>query len=83
MLRTCLCSLTGAGLGFLAAFILVGIMSGPEPAKDMGWIVLFLGALLSVGGAIAGAVTGGAADLLEYFKRRDRLAARGKLDSEA
>src|SRR6184192_1697531 len=82
MLRTCLCSLAGAGVGFFVAFVLVGIASGGgrTSASDTTFVSIFLGALLAVGGAIAGAVIGGAADLLHYLRRRDQAqsAAQGQ-----
>jgi len=71
MLRTSLCSLVGAGLGFGLGFILVMLIPGRPSASDTGAVVVFLGGLLAVGGAIAGAVIGGAAELVQYLRRRD------------
>ena len=85
MVRTCLCSLVGAGVGFALAFVLVMIIFGDQPARDTAAVTVFLGALLAVGGAIAGALIGGAADLLQYFRKRDEAAreARGQGESES
>ena len=49
MLRTCLCSLAGAGVGFFVAFVLVGIASGGgrTSASDTTFVSIFLGALLA------------------------------------
>ena len=70
--RTLLCSLAGAGTGFLVGFVAVLIAAGNQQGRDTAAIVLFVGCFLAGTGAIAGAVIGGVADLLEFFKKRDR-----------
>jgi hypothetical protein len=74
MLRTLLCSLAGAAAGFLLSTVVISIAaSGSRPdATDTTAIISLMGLLLAGMGAIAGAIVGGAADLREYFKRRDR-----------
>jgi hypothetical protein len=52
-----LSSFLGAGLGFLAAFPLVGSMTG-SASHDAPGIILFVGTLLAGPGAIAGAIIG-------------------------
>ncbi len=70
--RTLLCSLAGAGAGFLVGFATVSITAGAQPASDTGFIMLFVGCFLAGAGAIAGAIIGGVADLQEFFKRKDQ-----------
>ena len=70
--RTLLCSLAGAGVGFLVGFAAVHIAVGAEPARDTGAITLFVGVFLAGTGAIAGAIIGGVADLQEFFRRKDQ-----------
>jgi hypothetical protein len=70
--RTLLCSLAGAGAGFLVGFAVVNMAAGARPASDTGPAALFVGVFLAGFGAIAGAIIGGVADLREYFKRKDQ-----------
>lgn len=70
--RTCLCSLAGAGIGFLAGFAIVRMMAGAQPASDTTAIAMFMGIFLAGTGAIAGAIVGGVADLRGFFRRKDQ-----------
>ncbi len=70
--RTLLCSLAGAGAGFLVGFAAVLMAFGAQPARDTGAIALFVGIFLAGTGAIAGAIIGGVADLREFFRRKDQ-----------
>ena len=70
--RTLLCSLAGAGVGFLVGFVAVCVAVGTQPARDAGAIILFVGVFLAGAGAIAGAIIGGVADLREFFRRKDQ-----------
>jgi hypothetical protein len=70
--RTLLCSLAGAGAGFLVGFAGVWMASGGQPASDTGALILFVGSFLAGTGAIAGAIIGGVADLLAFFRRKDQ-----------
>ena len=74
--RTLLCSLAGAGAGFLVGFVVVlavvRMTAGAQPASDTGPAIMFVGVFLAGTGAIAGAIIGGVADLLEFFRRKDR-----------
>ena len=79
--RTLLCSLAGAGVGFLVGFAAVYMASGAQPARDTGPIALFVGIFLAGTGAIAGAIIGGVGDLREFFKRKDQ-APREAQDRE-
>jgi len=68
-----LCSLAGAGAGFLVGFAAIQWMAaGAHPASDAGPISLFVGVFLAGAGAIAGAIIGGVADLREFFTRKDQ-----------
>lgn len=73
MVRTVLCSFAGAAIGYLMGYAGVLIVAGSEPHSDTAAITLFFGGFLAGCGAIAGAVTGGVADLLQYLKRRDEV----------
>ena len=70
--RTLLCSLAGAGAGFLVGFVGVRLAAGTQPASDTGPVILFVGVFLAGTGAIAGAIIGGVADLREFFTRNDQ-----------
>ncbi len=72
MIRTLLCSLAGAGAGFLVGLLAVRLTAGPQPAGDTGPVILFVGVFLAGAGAIAGAIIGGVADLREFFGKKDR-----------
>jgi hypothetical protein len=72
--RTLLCSLAGAGAGFLLGYAGVCIAAGAEPKSDTGAIILFVGSFLAGAGAIAGAIIGGVADLREFFTRKDHVS---------
>jgi hypothetical protein len=69
--RTLLCSLAGAGAGFLVGFVAVCIAAGGQSGRDTSAILLFVGVFLAGSGAIAGAIIGGVADLREFFTRKD------------
>ena len=68
--RTLVSSLAGAGVGFLVGIAGVYMVSGSQPARDTGAVILFVGAFLAGAGAIAGAIIGGVADLREFFTRK-------------
>jgi hypothetical protein len=70
--RTLLCSLAGAGVGFLVGFAAIRMAAGEQPASDTGPAILFVGVFLAGTGAIAGAIIGGVADLREFFRRKDQ-----------
>jgi len=70
--RTLLCSLAGAGAGFLVGFAVVRMTAGAQPASDTGPAIMFVGVFLAGTGAIAGAIIGGVADLLAFFRRKDQ-----------
>jgi len=74
MVRALSCSLAGAGTGFVAGFVIFfSVMSSLEDIhSDTIPICLLVGIFLAGTGAIAGAVTGGVADLLAYFSRTNR-----------
>jgi len=70
--RTWLCSFAGAGVGFLVGFAGVWMLTSAQPPGDRSGIAFFVGVFLAGCGAIAGAVGGGAADLLKFFKSREQ-----------
>jgi hypothetical protein len=72
MVRTLLCSLAGAVSGFVAGLAVVVVTAGPQPHSDTGPFAMLVGVFLAGAGAIAGAVIGGVADLIEFSKRKDR-----------
>ena len=72
MSRTLLCSLAGAGVGFLVGFAGVSMTLGPQSASDAAAVILFFGSFLAGTGAIAGAIIGGVADLREIVRRKDQ-----------
>jgi hypothetical protein len=84
--RTLLCSLVGAGAGFLAGMAGVWMMSGDSPTSDRGAIAFLVGIFLAGCGAIAGAIIGGVADLQKFFERREQAGpqphGRREPDSE-
>ena len=71
--RTLLCSLAGAGAGFLVGFAVVRMVAGAQPESDIVPVSLFVGVFLAGTGAIAGAVIGSVADLREFFRRKDQV----------
>jgi len=79
MSRSLICSLGGAAVGFMIACVGVSIASGGETARDTAAITLLVGSLLAAGGAVAGAVIGGVADLRESVKRKRDASARDDL----
>jgi hypothetical protein len=79
MSRTLLCSLAGAGVGFLLGAVAIAIASGGQAGSDTAGITLFVGSFLAGMGAIAGAVIGGVADLREFFTKRDQDSDRKDL----
>jgi hypothetical protein len=70
MRRTLLCCFAGAGTGFFFAFVLA-VTTSALSTPDGGAILLLVGAFLAGIGAIAGAIVGVVADLLEFFKKRE------------
>ena len=51
--RTLLCSLAGAGVGFVVGYAGACITAGAQPTSDTGPIILFVGSFLAGTGAIA------------------------------
>jgi hypothetical protein len=70
--RTLLCSLAGAGAGFLVGFVVIPVAAGAQPGSDTGPVVMCLAIFLAGTGAIAGAIIGGVAELREFSKRKDQ-----------
>jgi hypothetical protein len=83
--RTLLSSSIGAAIGFLVGAVLIMIAaSGPQPASDVVPAVIFFGGFLAGAGAIAGAIIGGVADLLEFYKRSEHTRqSQEKHESES
>jgi hypothetical protein len=71
MIRTLLCSLAGAAAGFFVGFVGVCLAAGKPPAGDIGFAILIVSVFLAGAGAIAGAISGGVADLREFFAKKD------------
>jgi hypothetical protein len=69
--RTLLCSLAGAGAGFVVGFAAILMVAGTQNARDEGAAVI-VGIFLAGAGAIAGAIIGGVADLREFFTKKDQ-----------
>jgi len=80
--RTSLCSFAGAGIGFLAACLLVQMMTGGAPSRDTAAITLFVGTFLAGTGAIAGAIAGGMAELRARADRASEAQPRREVGSE-
>jgi hypothetical protein len=80
MVRTWLNSLAGGAVGFLVGAIIVSMMSRGHPDSDTTAITLFVGVFLAGAGAVAGAIIGGAADLLEHFKKREQAGESRQQD---
>lgn len=76
MSRALVCSLAGAGVGFLAGCAGVIIASGARAGTDTAAVTLFVGSFLAGAGAIAGAVIGGVADLREFYTKKDQASDR-------
>jgi len=72
--RTLLCSLAGAGAGFLVGFAAIPLAAGAQPGSDTGPVVMCLAIFLAGTGAIAGAIIGGVADLKEFFRKKDQAS---------
>jgi hypothetical protein len=72
MVRTLLCSLAGAGAGFLVGFAAVSMTLGAQSSRDIVAVMLFVSIFLAGTGAIAGAIIGGVADLRAFFTRKDQ-----------
>jgi hypothetical protein len=70
MKRTVLCCFAGVGLGFVLPFLLAAVLGGLT-SPDIG-SVLLVGIFLAGSGAIAGAVVGGVADLLEFYRKQEQ-----------
>ncbi len=83
MARTLLCSFAGAAFGFLVAVVLVGIASGGERGSDTAAVTVLFGGFLAAAGAIVGALIGGVADLLAYFRRRDEAIRDAQAQRES
>jgi len=73
MSRTLLCSLAGAGAGFLVGFAVIPMAAGAQPGSDTRFVGVCLGVFLAGTGAIACAVVGGVADLLAFFRRKEQV----------
>ncbi len=71
MFRTWVYSLAGAGIVFLVAVVIVRIVTVNQ-VGDMTFVTLLAGVLLFGAGAVAGAIIGGVADLIELFKKREQ-----------
>lgn len=82
MIRTLICSLTAAGVGFLLGIAGVNLVAGPEPKGDTSFIILCVGGFFAGAGAIAGAIIGGVAELRDLSKNKnsasDDAQAQGK-----
>jgi hypothetical protein len=75
MRRTLLCSLAGAGTGFLvgvAVVLVVAAALARGQGSDTAPVAMFVGIFLAGAGAIAGAIVGGVADLKEFFRTKDQ-----------
>src|SRR5262245_24161672 len=83
MVRTWIYPFAGAGAGFLTGLVLVRIMAGGQPPSDTVAVSLFVGVFLAGAGAVAGALAGGAADLLEFLKGKDESARNAKSQSDS
>jgi len=71
MYRAWIYSFAGAGFGFLIGVVIVLIMTATQPG-DKTPVFLVVGVFLFGAGAVAGAIIGGVADLVEFFKRREQ-----------
>jgi hypothetical protein len=83
MVRTVMGSVMGAGAGFVAGVLVMVVVAfavrGDEfGASEIVPICAFVGVFLAGTGAIAGAVVGGTADLLGYWRRRERGTAAAR-----
>jgi hypothetical protein len=78
MVRTLLCSLAGAVIGFMVTatvILMVASSVGGRPsATDTVPIISILGILVAGLGAIAGAIIGGVADLKEFYKKKEQAS---------
>lgn len=83
MSRTWRYSLAGVGIGFLLGFVIVSVMAGPQPTNDTFGISLLIGSFLGGTGAVAGALIGGVADLLEYYRKRDEAMKDARANSSS
>jgi hypothetical protein len=70
MKRTLFSAFAGAGIGMLAATA-IGAMTRATSTPDGLAIILFIGVFLAGTCAIAGAIVGGVADLIEFFKKKE------------
>ncbi len=86
MVRTCLCSFAGAAVGFLFGLVLVVLIpltAGAGLPSEAVPIGALFGGFLAGTGTVAGALIGGVADLLAYFKRRDEAARNAQKRCES
>jgi hypothetical protein len=75
VIRTLTGSLVGGGIGFMAgAVVILALSVETGSSGDVVPACVFVGILLAGPLAIAGAVVGGVADLLAYYRRMDRQA---------
>jgi hypothetical protein len=81
--RASLCSLAGAGIGFLVGFFMVLIVAGASPARDTTAIAMFAGIFLTGAGAIAGAIVGGMAEFLTRTDQTKAVQLQRESESEA
>jgi hypothetical protein len=79
MVRTWLYSFAGAGIGFLAALVIVRMMAGASSPSETTAITLFVGTFLAGTGAIAGAITGAVAE----FRKRTEQASQAQVQRES
>ena len=73
--RTCVYSLAGAGIGFLAGVGIVRVMIGTSPPSDTTAVTMLVGVFLAGCGAIAGAI-GGAVEFLKARQPRSEEPMR-------
>jgi hypothetical protein len=82
MERAWLYSVAGAGIGFLAACVIVRMMAGESPPSDTTAITLFVGTFLAGAGAIAGAISGGVAEFLTRTEQAREAEGQRTPESE-
>jgi hypothetical protein len=74
--RTLLYPFAGAGIGFLAAFVIVRMMAGASSPSEATAITVFVGTFLAGTGAIAGAIIGAAECVRRRPQAREAPAQR-------
>ena len=81
--RTWVYSLAGAGVGFLVGFGGVFMVGSAQGARDASAAAFFVGIFLAGSGAIAGAIIGGVADLMRFFKRKEQAGTEAHARRES